>query len=325
MLAATRSLSVLLILAIAGCASATGKGGGAAEATAPPAAASDIPDTDIYIARLASFDTRPIISAFENATARAGYDNQPSFLAGQAAFYYVAEGDGGKTDIRLYDIARRASQAVSATADRSEYSPKETPGGALSYIQENPAGDVTEVYWRIPGRADDHGKPVVEFAPLGYYAWLDEGGALAVFYRSEPGSLYTVDVASGETKLLHEKIGRGLEADRKGEHLWFVKMIGDEATPAFRLMHYDRETQKVSALFDLPGETQDFAITYDIGGLASGVIAAKGAKIFSRSLVDKKAKWEEAADLAGLGVGKATRIAVSDSQGWIAVVGEKSN
>lgn len=325
MQAATRFLTFISIAAITGCASPIAKDGAAADAAASPAAAAGIPDTDIYLARIAPFDTKPIISAFENATSRKGYDNQPSFLAGQAAFYYVAEGEGGKTDIRLFDIARRASQPVFASPDRSEYSPKETPGGALSYIQENIAGDVTEVHWRIPGRADDDGKPVIEFAPLGYYAWLDEGGALAVFYRSEPGSLYAVDVASGKTEMLDEKIGRGLEADRKGEHLWFVEMTGDEAAPSFRLMQYDRETQKVSALFELPGDTQDFAVTYDIGGLASGVLAANGAKILSRSLVDKKAKWEEVADLSGLGVVKATRIAVSDSQGWIAVVGETTN
>src|SRR3990167_11044815 len=76
----------------------------AEETPAPVVAAEDIPDTDIFVGRIASYDSTPIIGSLKNATHRKGYDNQPSFLAGKNAFYYVAEGKSGKTDIRLYDV-----------------------------------------------------------------------------------------------------------------------------------------------------------------------------------------------------------------------------
>lgn len=302
-------LAALLVLA-SGAASGP-------EADAPVVAAPDIPDTDIFIGDLSFGNGAPSVSNLKNATARAGYDNQPSFLAGQAAFYYVAEGESGKTDIFLYDVARDASQPLFTSTDRSEYSPKEAPGGGVSYIQENPAGDVTRVHRRMPGAED--GSPVADFAPLGYYAWLDGGAALGVYYRSEPGSLYRVDVASGATTLLHEKIGRALQADAKGETLWFTEII-DEEKLSFRLMSYQSKSGAVAALFDLPEGAQDFAICFDRDGAAAGIFSAVGGSLYWRPF-NKKDGWSEVAALSG--ISNATRIAISSDNRRIAIVGER--
>ncbi len=285
-------------------------------------ASPDIPDTDIFVGEFSFDDATPVVGALVNATARQGYDNQPSFLPGEAAFYYVAEGDSGKTDIRLYDIARRASQPVFVSADRSEYSPKRTPDNAhLSYIQETPDGDVTRVYYRpIDGSGD--GAAVADFAPLGYYAWLDGGAALGVYFRSEPGSLYRVDVANGATTLLHENIGRALAADKNGAHLWFTEIVDGEE-PLFRLMRYDADKGDIISLFDLPPGAQDFALVPDDQGAAIGVFSAEGATLYWRSLGEKAGGWRKAGDLAG--VKNATRGAVDDKREWIAIVAEKTD
>lgn len=288
----------------------------------PPAAASpDIPDTDIYVGRIASYDSQPIIGSLENATNSPGYDNQPSFLAGKNAFYYVAQGKAGKTDIRLYEMDKRESRVVFKSKDRSEYSPKEAPGGGLSYIQENPEGDVTRVHRRAL-KGDDDGAPVSDFAPLGYYAWLDGGKALAVYYRSEPGSLYRVDIASGEKKLLHEKIGRAMASDKAGAHLWFTEIAGSGDAPSFQLMHYDATSGAVAPQFALPPGAEDFALLFDENGGASVVLATAGSRLFSRPLREPNKEWAEIADLAQYGAAKATRIAVSDNEAFIAIVAE---
>lgn len=295
----------------------------AEEPAAPAVAPPDIPDTDIYVGRIASYDSQPIIGSLKNATQHEGYDNQPSFAAGKDAFYYVAEGKSGKTDIRLYDIDSGKSRAVFTSKDRSEYSPKEAPGGEISYIQENPEGDVTRVHRRAL-KGDKDGAPVADFAPLGYYAWLDGGKALAVYYRSEPGSLYLVDIASGEKKLLHEKIGRAMASDETGAHLWFTGIAGDAETPAFQLMHYDAASGAVAPLFVLPSGAEDFALLFDENGGASVVLAASGAKLYSRPLREPDKEWVEIADLAQYGAAKATRIAVSDNEAFIAIVAERA-
>lgn len=293
-----------------------------AEEPKPPAVASpDIPDTDIFVGRIASPDGQPIIGSLENLTNSPGYDNQPSFSAGRRAFYYVAAGKNGKTDIRLYDLERRKSRTVFKSKDRSEYSPKEAPGGGISYIQENPEGDVTRVHRRsLNGK--DEGAAVAEFAPLGYYAWLDGGEALAVYYRSEPGSLYRVELASGEKKLLHDNIGRAMASDKTGANLWFTEIAGDAETPTFQLMHYDSANRAIDPLFALPEGAQDFALLFDENGGAFVVLAASGKKLYSRPLHEPKKDWVEIANLAEHGAVNATRVAVSDDKSVIAIVAE---
>lgn len=294
------------------------------EEPAPPAVASpDIPDTDIFAGRIASYDSQPIIGSLENVTSSPGYDNQPSFVEGKDAFYYVAAGKSGKTDIRLYDLERRKSRAVFKSKDRSEYSPKEAPGGGVSYIQENPEGDVTRVHRRALNGKDE-GAPVAEFAPLGYYAWLDGGKALAVYHRSEPGSLYRIEIASGEKKLLHDKIGRAIASDKTGANLWFTEIAGDAEAPAFQLMHYDSATGAIDPLFALPESAQDFALLFDENGGASVILAASGTKLYSRPLREPKKDWVEIANLAEYGAVNATRVAVSDDESLIAIVAEKA-
>ena len=287
----------------------------------PAVAAPDIPDTDIFIGRIASYDSVPIIGSLNNATRRKGYDNQPSFITGKNAFYYVAAGKSGKTDIRLYDIDSGKSRPLAASKDRSEYSPKEAPGGGISYIQENPEGDVTRVHLRSLTSNDD-GAPVADFAPLGYYAWLDGGKALAVFYRSEPGSLYRIDVASGEKALLREGIGRAMASDKAGEHLWFTGFAGGGEAPAFDLLRYDAASGAITSLFALPPGAEDFALLFDENGGASVVLATSGAKIYSRLLREADKDWVEIADLAHYGAAKATRIAISSNESSIAIVAE---
>lgn len=312
-----RFASTLIVLAILAPAFAQ-------EPPAPAVAADDTPDTDIFIGRIASYDSTPIIGSLKNATHRKGYDNQPSFLAGKNAFYYVAEGKSGKTDIRLYDIESGKSRAVAASKDRSEYSPKEAPGGGISYIQENPEGDVTRVHLNSLAKKDG-GAPVADFAPLGYYAWLDGGKALAVYYRSEPGSLYRVDVESGEKSMLRENIGRAMTSDKKGENLWFTGAAGDGGAPAFDLLRYDAASGAIAPVFALPPGAEDFAMLFDENGRASVVLASSGAKIYSRSVLEPERGWVELADLAQYGAAKATRIAVNDTESTIAIVAETAN
>ncbi|MCB2112520.1 MAG: hypothetical protein KDD85_03120 [Parvularculaceae bacterium] len=301
-----------LALAFGGCA--------AGDDNALSVAAPDNPDTDIFVAAVDFSTGAPSLAALRNATGRKGYDNQPSFLAGQAAFYYVADGENGKTDIRLYDIARGASQPVTATAQESEYSPKEAPMGGISFIQENTAGDVTRVHRRAPG--SEEGAAVVDFAPLGYYAWLENGAALGVYYRSEPGSLYRVDVASGETALLHGNIGRTLQSNAKGGALWFSQSPDDEEGPS-RIARYDAASGKLTPLSDLPAGATDFFVVLDGNGEAYGFLAGSGAEIFWRGARDED--WTAIADLGPKGAGAVSRIALSDDRKWIAAVAEIHN
>lgn len=284
---------------------------------APVVAAPDNPDTEIFLGRYAATATGRAASGFSRVTNHKGYDNQPWFIPGEAAFYYVAADDAGKTDLYRYDLGAGAGAPVFSSAGESEYSPRRAPDGGVSYIQENPAGDVTRVHRRTTGA--DQGAAVVDFAPVGYYAWLDGGKALAVYYRTEPGSLYRVDVASGGTTLLHEKIGRPLHANAKGDLLWFAAI--DEAG-AFQLARYDVKSGATAILFALPGGAEDITIEFDTSGAAVGALSASGTTLYWRGLDEAAGDWAPIADLSSLAILKASRVAVDPVNGLVAVVGE---
>lgn len=302
-----------------------------AEPAPEEAAPADIPDTEIFLASLSFANGAPAVGELKNATNEAGYDNQPSFLPGEAAFYFVSEGDSGKTDIFLYDIARGARQQLFSSPTVSEYSPKRAPDGInISYIQEDESGEMTRVHQRLID-ASDEGAPVADFAPLGYYAWLDGGKQLGVYYRSEPGSLHIIDVGSGEALEVHQNIGRVMVADKAGANLWFTEAppfdpaAAPDAPPAgpFKVMRYEVAGEAVSPVFDLPANAQDLCVVFDASGAPSGYFTADAATLYYRSAA-ADAAWAPAADLAAAGMKAATRVAVSDDGKWIAVVGEKA-
>lgn len=309
-----------LALALSACASTPGE----SEATG---ATAEMPNTEIYLASLTQQDGAWRLGELRNVSNNPHYDNQPSFLPDGNAFLYASADENGKTDIWRYRIDVATKERLFSSPAKSEYSPKLAPGGAaISYIQEDEAGDVTRVHRRNADGVGE-GEPVADFAPLGYYAWLDGGAALGVYYRSEPGSLYRVEVESGETTLLHDDIGRALEADPAGAHLWFVSPVAAPADDveagapetAFRLMRYDSDGGDIAALFDLPPGGQDFALALNDDGEATGVFATDGTTILFRDFNDDG--WTRLPEPLG-GLRNATRIAVSPDRRRIAVVQE---
>jgi hypothetical protein len=175
----------------------------------------------------------------------------------------------------------------------------------------------------MPG--SEEGAPVADFAPLGYYAWLDGGSALGVYYRSEPGSLNRVEVATGATTLLREAIGRALQADPAGDSLWFTEIVPGDV-PQFRLAHYRSSTGDITEMFLLPGGAQDLAVEFDSAGAATGIFSASGSTLFWRPLggADDQ-EWIPVGDLSQFNIASGTRVAVSADGALIAIVGEKSN
>lgn len=294
-----------------------------AEEDATPGLAADtasLPQTDVFLARLSFADGMPQPGAPTNVTAAPGYDNQPSFLPGKAAFYFVSEGDGGKTDIWRYDIAEGDKTRVWESPTVSEYSPKAAPGDdGVSYIQENEDGDVTRVH-HMPVSGGPGG-PVVDFAPLGYYAWLDGGETLGVFLRSEPPTLHTVDVADGDRQEIIQNIGRTLQPSPDGNALYFTRI--DDAG-AHEVTAYRTADGAISPVAPLMEGTQDFFLMFSETGKAMGLLAGATSRLYYRALDEETAQWVEASDFSAHGINNITRIAVSDDGKWIAIVAESN-
>jgi hypothetical protein len=297
------------MLAAAACGAGPDKD--AADALAADTAS--LPATDIYLAPMIIDEDGVEIGAFRAVVTTPGHDNQPSFLPGEAAFYFVSEGDSGKTDIWRYDIGEGASFRLNDSSNVSEFSPKAAPADyGVSYIQENESADVTRVH-HMPA-AGGPGVAVVDFAPLGYYAWLENGARLAVYLRGEPAELHLVDVASGETRRVAENIGRGLLAAPDGRGLYFTAAA---QVGGYRVMFVSLADEAPTPVIELPGGGEDFAVAFSEAGAPRGFFAGDGAALLYAAA---GGGWANAADLSVHGVTHVTRIAVSDDGAWIAVV-----
>lgn len=273
-----------------------------------------LPATDIYLAPLSVGIDGVRIGAFRAVVATPGYDNQPSFLPGEAAFYYISEGDSGKTDIWRYDIAGDEKSLFFASPSLSEFSPKAAPAGyGVSYIQENETADVTRVHHALASGGP--GEAVLDFAPLGYYAWLEGGSRLAVYLRSDPAELHLVDIATGDASLVAQRIGRSMHAAPDGGGLYFTQASGDKD---YRVMFLDLADGAISPAIDLPAGAEDFAPLFAADGAPRGFLAGDGAEFYFAATGGNA--WTPVSDLSTYGVTNVTRIAVSDDGAWIAVV-----
>ncbi|MEM9618298.1 MAG: hypothetical protein AAF936_10090 [Pseudomonadota bacterium] len=277
-----------------------------------------LPETEIFLAPLSFDRDMPVVGELRNISQHTGYDNQPSFLPGAAAFYYVSEGASGKTDVWRYDIAEDDNTRVYASSGVSEYSPKAAPGDyGVSYIQENQAADITRVH--VMPASGGAGAPVIELAPLGYYAWLRDGEKLGVYLRSDPAALHLVDIESGQSEMIAENIGRSLHATPDGRGLYFTRADADEI---HSVMYFDLNTDAVTTIADLPAGAEDFTVFFTGPNEVGGLLAGDGSTLLFNALESEMAEWREVGDYAARRLNNITRIAISDDHAWIALVAQ---
>ncbi len=282
--------------------------------------ASPLPESDIFLADFTVDDAGVLaLSNVVNITDRAGYDNQPWF-ADDGTLYYTREADPGRTDSWSYAPATGEHTAVFTSPGISEYSPQVLPGGeGLSYIQENAARDITEVHIRRWGEAE--GRRVAGFRPLGYYAWLQGGESLAVFVRDEPPALALIDRTNAPPTIIARDIARVLKVSPDGQTLYFATRIKDDRFGASSL---DVARGVVNRIAALPGTATEYAVLHD-GFFATLIAADNGILwIYPSDTPDTPDGWQRIADLKALGISDASRIAIDQTHGKIAIVGRKA-
>lgn len=278
---------------------------------APPAslaaATANLPDTDILIGQFRTDEKGALtVVDIEPAVAGPGYQNQPMMLGpNQGRFYYVAENNGGKTDIWTFEFQTGEETQITDTPLMSEFSPKPAPGERVSYIQESEDGEITQVH--AFGVGETTGAPVIDLAPLGYYEWLAGGATIGVFYRSEPPQLRFVDVASGAAETAFDNVGRSFQASPSGDAL-YVTQADDEGR--YRVVRIDMETGDVAEMFNLPAAAQDFRLVFDGEGAPALAFSGADSRLMVRNL-RADVEWREAANVSALGYGDITRIDVA--------------
>lgn len=282
-----------------------------ATAQPPPAAPAAVPPgSDIWVATLTLDGDALTVRRVVNATARAGYDNQPHFLPGGRAFLYTSR-RGTQTDIFELTLDPHGDRQITATPE-SEYSPTLTPDGStISVIRVE--ADTTQRLWRFP--LTGVGTPsliLTDIKPVGYHAW---GGdtTLALFVLGQPATLQLASTVTQRADTLVRDIGRSLHAMPGGQAFSFTARAAERR---FTLKRIDMATRAIDTLVALPQGAQDYA------WLPNGMAITASA---DRLLVwrDGWADWREATFTKPAGMGAISRLAVSPAGDRLAIVAEE--
>lgn len=270
--------------------------------------AAQTPGTDIYLVPLSRAGAELRLGTPVNATARAGYDNQPYFSPDGKSVFYTSQRDG-QTDIFRYDRSSGASVQVTFTAE-SEYSPTVMPDGRhLSVIRVEM--DSTQRLWAftLDGTAV---KPVLDsIKPVGYHTWLN-ADTVFVFVLGNPATLRRAELGRGTAQVMASNIGRALAVVPGRRAVSYVQQ--DSSSAWVRTL--DPVTGAGESLTRLPPDAS-FFVWFHSGEL----LTATG----NRLLLWKRgaAEWVEVARFDEPGLQQISRLALSPTGDALALVGSE--
>lgn len=273
------------------------------------------PDPDIFLASLIRTGDKVAVGAPVNITARAGYDNQPSFSPDGTSIFYTSVRADRQADIYRYDLDSRRTTRVTATAPESEYSAAVIPGTQdLAFIRVE--RDSTQRLWRFSlaesGRSGAMGSVLLEHVkPAGYFAFTD-AQTIALFVLGSPNSLQLGSPATGRADTIVVNIGRSIHRIPGRDAFSFVSKAYENN---WWVMSLDPVRRQTLPLARLPDGVEDYAWLPD-----GRIVAGNGSKLLLCNPATD-AQWHEVADLATSGVSGITRLSVSPAGEWIAIVG----
>ena len=280
------------------------------------------PPTDIHLVSLVNRGGRVAVGTPVNITARAGYDNQPSFTPDGASILYTSVRDDGQSDIYRYDIATRRTTRVTATPE-SEYSATVMPGGTRMSVVRVEA-DSTQRLWSFALDGSDPRVVLEGIKPVGYHAWADDS-TLALFVLGSPATLQVANVRTGTARQVLGGIGRSITPiPPRGDAISFVHKVGRTEWWIKRL---DPRTDSIRALVQTPSDSEDHAWMPD-----GSVLMARADSLFrwtprvaagrptASGTQGSAPAWELLATFPDPGLRQISRLAVSPRGDYVALV-----
>ena len=242
-----------------------------------------------------------------NATARPGYDNQPSWSPDGKSVYYTSTREDAQSDIYRLDVATGTITRITMTAPESEYSATVMADGmSISVIRVE--RDSAQRLWRFPL---DGGAPTVmlpALKPTGYQAWATPS-TVAIFVLGAPNALAVASIVTNKVDTVARNIGRSLHRVPGTTRISFSQKVS--ATESW-IQEFDPASGTITRRAPLPKGVEDYAWTP--GG---ALVAGDGCKVVTWS----NGAWETVGDLGPRGIRGITRLAVSPDGLWIALVG----
>jgi len=298
--------------------------------SAPPAQAAPAqapPDTEIYLSALKIANGKLELGAPVNITNSPGYDNQPSFTPDGAGILFtsvrgtLAGASGASTmqsDIYRYDIRTGAVSRLTQTQE-SEYSPTSMPDGrGISVVRVE--ADGTQRLWSVAT-----GGPKVELTvllpdvkPVGYHAWADDR-TLALFVLGQPATLQLADTRTGTARTIASDIGRSLQripGTGRAAAISFVQRERDDQGVRLTIKRLNPATGEVALITPAVDGSREADVAWMPDGT---LLMAKDGVLYRWSA--GSSGWKEAASLQRLSLDGITRLAVSPTGDYLALVG----
>ncbi|MFN8572237.1 MAG: hypothetical protein U0132_09275 [Gemmatimonadaceae bacterium] len=269
--------------------------------------AQSAPSPDVFLVGIRMDGGVPTLTGVvKNVTARAGYDNQPSWSRDGSSIYYTSTREDAQADIYRYELASGTVTRVTQTAPESEYSATLTPDGkALSVIRVE--RDSTQRLWRFPLDGSAPSVILPGLKPAGYQAWASDR-MMAVFVLGSPNALVLGDIVSQHVDTVARRVGRSLHRVPGSSHISYPQFEQDSVVA---VMELEPATKGLTRRAELPRGVEDYAWTPN-----GRLIAGDG----SRLVWWNGTAWTPIGDLGSHGLRQITRLAVSPRAKWIAVV-----
>ncbi len=278
-----------------------------AMAVLPSGAYAQAPDTEIFLVPITTTDSGPAVGTPRNITARAGYDNQPSFTPDGRTIFFTSVRDDAQADIYRYDIASGMTTRVTATAPESEYSATVIPGEqAISVVRVE--RDSAQRLWRFPLDGAAPSVILEHVKPVGYHAWSDER-TLFMFVLGDPPTLQRAAPGDSASAVLAEGIGRSIQPMPGGGVSVVLKVAPDE----WWIARVDPGTNSIERLVRTRPGQEDYAWMPD-----GSLLMAEADTLYRWT---PGGDWVAVTTFSDPGMARVTRLAVSPDGEWLAVVG----
>ncbi|MEX2181509.1 MAG: hypothetical protein WD771_05665 [Gemmatimonadaceae bacterium] len=262
--------------------------------------------TDVWVATLAERGSALTVGTPRNLTARAGYDNQPSFTPDGSAVLFTSIRDDGQSDIWRVAVAGGAPRRVTATAE-SEYSATATPDGR-GFTVIRVEADSTQRLWRFLWDGSAPTLILPGLKPVGYHVWVSDG-ALGAFVLGSPNALVLADPRTDRVDTLARRIGRAFARVPGRDAFTFAQLVGDTVW----FSEVDVRTRGVRRLMVAPPGGE-----YHVWTPNGQLIATAGSRLYRWT----DGRWDVLADFAVHGIRGISRIALSPRGDQVAFVTE---
>lgn len=272
------------------------------------------PDAEVFLVPLTMRGDTVRAGVPANLTRRAGYDNQPMFARDNRAVFYTSNRGDGHSDIYRFDLSTGLSVPVQHTKPESEYSAAPIVGDDAALAVIRVEADSTQRLWRLPLNGSAPSVLIADIKPVGYFAQPDDS-TWVLFVLGTPATLQVARRGQPGGVTLARDIGRSLHRIPGTK---FVSFVQKGAQP-WRVMRLDVSNNRIDTLVALPEGTEDVAWAD-----STTLLAGSGAKLlqWTRGSGSGRETWRTVADFGFAHLDRISRLSVSASRQWLAMVAD---